>query len=93
VKDLVWTASAESSFNTIAAYIEQSFGTESANRFRKSVTEKLKLLQLYPGLGYLETSRTKSMIVSRFSTVLYIEIENTIVLTRFVDHRKLKRKK
>ena len=88
-----WTKRAETSFEETIKYVEKEWGRKSAERVIRKITNFLKILTEHPKAGkvVIEDKQIRSLVISRYNTVIYRIKNNYIVLLKIIDNRQRRR--
>ncbi len=91
---VVWVPEARASMLQVARYINAKFGHKGLMDFRQRVKEAEKLIQSGPSVGYIDPLfedrplTYRSVIVNRWSKLVYRVEKKTIYIVAFWDGRR-----
>ena len=87
------TARAEKSFDSIVGYIKDKWGDRTAKQFILKTDEIFKLLKSYPTMGQIEHGDIRGFRLSRQTRLLYRIKNKKIIILAFFDQRQNPNKK
>lgn len=90
VVNIKWTKRARTNFDETVQYVENEWGSNSAQKFVRKVNRLLQTLGIYPKIGKIEIKENgiRSFVFSRQNTVFYRIKEKRIIILAIFDNRR-----
>lgn len=90
VVSVKWTKRAQSNFDDTVQYIENEWGSKSAQKFVWKVAHLMQTLQNQSEIGKIEIKEKgiRAFVFSRQNTVFYRIKENKIIILAIFDNRR-----
>jgi len=90
VVNIRWTKRSKTNFDDTIQYIENEWGSNSAQKFVRKVDRLLQTLRNYSNIGKIEIKEKeiRAFVFSRQNTVFYRIKENKIIILAIFDNRR-----
>lgn len=82
------TRRAERNYNSILEYINQEWGSKTAQTFSNKADTTFKLLEAFPQMGHPEINDIRGFLLTKQTKILYRIKDQRIIILSFFDVRQ-----
>ena len=90
VQKVIFTKTADRTFNDIATFLEQNVSLSSAEKFAEKVDSKIEKLTKQPFIGRpsSKAKTVRKILVSKHIQMFYRVVGRTLIVSTFFDSRQ-----